>query len=43
MARKLRPAVKDKVQGALRRIVVNVPEKISPTVNSQAKEYLGEQ
>ena len=43
MARKLRPAVKDKVHAALRRIVVNVPEKISPTVHNQAKEYLGEQ
>ncbi|MEW6111890.1 MAG: aminopeptidase N C-terminal domain-containing protein, partial [Thermodesulfobacteriota bacterium] len=41
--RRLKPELRAKVQAALNRIVENVPEEISPTVQGQAKAYLADQ
>jgi aminopeptidase N len=37
----LRPTLRPKVQAALEQILVQVPEKVSPMINGQAKTYLG--
>ncbi|MEW6532472.1 MAG: DUF3458 domain-containing protein [Thermodesulfobacteriota bacterium] len=40
--RRLKPELRAKVQAALNRIIANVPERISPTIQGQAKAYLAD-
>ncbi|MBM4325863.1 MAG: DUF3458 domain-containing protein [Deltaproteobacteria bacterium] len=41
--RRLKPELRVKVQTALEQIIENVPEKISPTIQGQAKAYLADE
>jgi aminopeptidase N len=41
LCRKLKPALREKVSAALERIAEEVPDRVSPTIQGQARAYMG--